>query len=58
MYEHNSVGIMNDGAIKVEIKENTPITASFSKKEIKVGNMTLPNPSKNKEIVIRVILKE
>ena len=56
MYGYNSVGMMNDGAIKVEIEENTPITASFSKEEIKVGNMTLPTPSKNKEIVIKIIL--
>lgn len=58
MYGYNSVGMRNDGSIMVEIEENTPMNAIFSKDTFQVGNLVLPNASKNKEIVIRVVIKD
>lgn len=59
MYGYNSVGVVNnDGVIKVEIEEDTPITAIFSKDKLQVGGLLIPNPTKNKEFVIKVTIKD
>lgn len=58
MYGYNSVGRMNDNSIKVEIEENMPMEAVFSKEGIKVGNMIIKKPTKNKEYLIRVVIKD
>lgn len=58
MRGYNSVGLMNDNSIMVKIEEDKPITAVFGKDGIEVGNMMLKKPVKNKELIIRVIIKD
>ncbi|MCT6922793.1 hypothetical protein [Metasolibacillus sp.] len=59
MSNYNSVGMMNDGTILVVVREeNTPIEACFDRVNgLKVGNMSLPNPTKNKEHIIKIVFK-
>ncbi|MEX3625344.1 hypothetical protein [Viridibacillus arvi] len=58
MNGYNSVSLMRDGTILVEVEDNTPVEATFDKeKGLKVGNMILPKPIENREHVIKVIFK-
>ena len=56
MYGYNSVGIMSDGAIKVEVEEVDPINAVFTKDKIEIGRLSF-KPQKDKEIIIKVTVK-
>lgn len=59
MSGYNSVGMMNNGTIVVEVREDTPVKAIFDKENaLQVGPLIIKKPIKNKEFHIKVVFKE
>lgn len=56
MYGYNSVGMTYSGEITVDVEEDKPIEAVFSRDKLQVGNMYF-TPKKDTEIVIKVTIK-